>query len=332
MGGVLDRGPLGVDLFFAISGFLITSLLLHERDSLGAISLRRFWIRRSLRIFPLYYVVLALFIVHAVWFRARGAVRDDFLLNIPYYATYTSNWFIAGATDHPIVFAFAWSLATEEQFYLVWPLALKASARRSLALVGPTAIMTALIVMDQGAERGWLVGPSFDPLALKMMRSFSTPIGLGALLALADAHPTIHKLFRLTLGQRWSSLVMLACVIHAAVRPWPLLPTHVAMVALVGSVCARSDHLLAPLFDNRVARHIGVVSYGMYLLNVPVVTATRSLLGPNASALLVFVVAAPLTIVVATATYRWIERPWLRLRVRFREEISPTPTSSPDVA
>src|SRR5262245_12093123 len=118
--GALGRGPLGVDLFFAISGFLITTLLLRERDE-RTIDLRSFYVRRTLRIFPLYYVVLGAFIAHAIFFRAPGAPRDHFLASLPSYATYTSNWFVDNAVSHAVVFSFAWSLATEEQFYLGFP-------------------------------------------------------------------------------------------------------------------------------------------------------------------------------------------------------------------
>ena len=111
--GVLGRGPLGVDLFFATSGFLITTLLLREREG-GGIDLRAFYTRRTLRIFPLYYFVLGGFVLHAIFVRAPGPVRDHFLASVPSYATYTSNWFVDNAVPHAVVFSFAWSLATEE--------------------------------------------------------------------------------------------------------------------------------------------------------------------------------------------------------------------------
>jgi len=312
MGGVLDRGPLGVDLFFALSGFLITSLLLHERRQASGdrnISLVAFWIRRSLRIFPLYYAVLIAFVVHALFFREAGPIRDDFLKNLPFYATYTSNWFTAGSFDHPIVFSFAWSLATEEQFYLVWPPILAVLGKRTLLV--PAIVMGAFLVLDQSVERGWLI---FDnaPLVTKMLRSFATPIGLGSLLAILSSHQPV----RFLLGQRWSSVVVLLCVIDAAIRPWSLLQMHFAMTALVGA-CALgpANHYLAPLLENRVMRHVGVIGYGMYLLNVSVLTATRRVLGgPSANTILVFVVGLVATILLASVVHRVIEKPFLRLK------------------
>lgn len=311
--GVLGRGPLGVDLFFAVSGFLITSLLLHERKS-GDIALGAFWVRRSLRIFPLYYVVLGGFVLHALFIRPPGPVRDYFLQSVPYYATYTSNWFLYKPVDHAIVFSFAWSLAAEEQFYLLWPPVVRACRG---ALV-PALVMSSLVFLDQSAERGWL-GPILDEgLALRMLRSFATPIGLGALLAVAADHPVAARLVRAVLGRRWSSAVAMAAVIAALVRPWTIFESHLALTMLVGSCALRPDHLLAPVFDNRVVRHVGSVSYGMYLLNIPVVSATRTLLGRQASDGFVFLLSTVASVLIATIVYRWVERPFLALRDRFR--------------
>src|SRR5262249_21745704 len=156
-------------------------------------------------IFPLYYLVLGAFVVHAVVLRDRGSVRDDFLANVPFYATYTSNWFLHHRGEDPIVFAFAWSLATEEQFYLMWPPVLRVC--RGVAV--PAVVMMSFILLDQGAERGWFV---LDGLALRMLKSFATPIGLGALLALATDHRWTAWIVHRAFARRWSSSVMLVLV------------------------------------------------------------------------------------------------------------------------
>lgn len=319
--GILGRGPLGVDLFFALSGFLITTLLLEERRATGTVALGAFWARRSLRIFPLYYLVLGAFVVHAIFFRAPGAVRDHFLASVPYYATYTSNWFLHGAVAHPIVFAFAWSLAAEEQFYLLWPPVLRSTRGTTL----PALVMLGLLALDQAAERGWLDAVVREGFALRMLRSIATPIGLGSLLALGAASPRWAPLVRIVLAQRWSSLVALGLVVAAAALAWPLLPTHLAMTALVGACALRGDHLLAPVLENRAIRHVGTVSYGIYLLNVPVVSAFRSLLGAAADEkiLTLFLVSSTASVGVATVVFRWVERPFLALRARV------TPRSGP---
>ena len=120
---LLNHGNQGVQLFFAISGFLVTTLLLRERRRTGTISLRSFYLRRTLRIFPLYYAVLATYAL-LVFATLRGTPKGaEFWQHLPAFATYTSNWFVSAdaGTGHGVTFYFAWSLATEEQFYLVWP-------------------------------------------------------------------------------------------------------------------------------------------------------------------------------------------------------------------
>lgn len=311
--GVLGRGPLGVDLFFALSGFLITSLLLHERAGGQPISLERFWVRRSLRIFPLYYLVLAAFVLHAIFIRADAPERAYFLRSVPFYATYTSNWFMQSAVGHPIVFAFAWSLAAEEQFYLLWPPVL----RWIRGTVTPLLLMLGLVALDQCAESGRLAPVLGEGLALRVVRSFATPIGLGSVLALLVASPAGASI-RALLAQRWSSLVAFGLVAMAAIDAWPLFTTHLTMTALVGACALRADHFLAPLLEQRVVRHVGTVSYGIYLLNVPVVSACRRLLGESAGPTTLFACAMLGSIAFATVTYRFVERPFFALRERFR--------------
>lgn len=103
--GAFSRLDLGVSLFFAISGFLITTLLLRERDGRGDISLTGFYVRRSLRIFPLYYAVLGLYIL-LVFFTERDArVRSEFFHHLPAFLTYTSNWFVS--LEGRVIFYFA---------------------------------------------------------------------------------------------------------------------------------------------------------------------------------------------------------------------------------
>ncbi|MBI5547376.1 MAG: acyltransferase [Deltaproteobacteria bacterium] len=119
--GILARGFHGVSLFFAISGFLITTLLLREQDTKGQISLSRFYLRRTLRIFPLYYLVLGVYTVLVLVVERGSVAGQGFMANLPSFLTYTSNWLVSRDAGARVIFYFAWSLATEEQFYLLWP-------------------------------------------------------------------------------------------------------------------------------------------------------------------------------------------------------------------
>ncbi len=314
--GVLGRGPLGVDLFFAISGFLITTLLLRESADTGSISLSGFYARRSLRIFPLYFAVLLLYVAWA-WFGIdAGPQRDHFFQSLPSYASYTSNWLVDFDVPHPVLFAFSWSLATEEQFYLVWPWVLR-MARRGWV---PVLFMVAALVVDQSANAG-LLSRLLDAsgLPFRMLASIAGPICLGALLAHALHHPRAHQALRSVLGHRASAPFMIVVLGLLVSQPEPsLLAIHLAMTALVGACCIRSDHGLRGVLETRAARYVGTISYGMYMLHISAISLAKRALPPTVPTLVTFLLALGITLGLAHVSYRLFERPFLQLRHRFR--------------
>jgi hypothetical protein len=127
--GPLSRGFEGVSLFFVISGFLITTLLLREQSETGDISLRSFYLRRTLRIFPVYYGVLAFYALLVFLQERHSTAGAQFWHNLPFFMTYTSDWFVNADSDR-VIFLFSWSLATEEQFYLFWPWIIRSARGR----------------------------------------------------------------------------------------------------------------------------------------------------------------------------------------------------------
>lgn len=315
--GVWGRGPLGVDLFFAISGFLITTLLLRERRSTGTVSIRDFYVRRSLRIFPLYYGVLAAYVVRALVFMHDSPQRTHFLHSLPWYASYTANWFVDFTVPHPVVFAFAWSLATEEQFYLVWPTVVKAGRRWWV----PVSFMVAMLVVDQLTERGMLLAVvPWESLGTRMLTSIATPICLGALLAYGLDGARTYRALGVVLGRKWSAPVALGVLIWLVTwNDLPVTAVHVAMVALVGAVSIRADHGLRALVDWSPARYVGTISYGAYLLHVSVITAVKSVLPAGLQpSWVIFVLATALTVGMAAVVHKGFEVRFLRLRERFR--------------
>ncbi len=317
--GVLGKGPLGVHLFFAISGFLITTLLLRERERHGHVALGRFFVRRALRIFPLYYAVLAVYALRGALLMAPSPLRDHFLSSLPYYATYTGNWFVTYAVPHPVVFGFSWSLATEAQFYLYWPPLVALTRGWRL----PVAAMLGLFCLDLVAERAGVLGS--DGALVSIVTSLSAPICLGALLAMGLHQAASFRALSL-LTARPSAPFLLVALGACVALDAPLLAIHVVMVLLVGAVAVRADHGLAPLLDARAPRYVGEVSYGIYLLHVSVITASKWLL-PGAGALPVFALAAAGSIGLAALSYRYFETPFLRLAARYGSSRSATPAS-----
>jgi peptidoglycan/LPS O-acetylase OafA/YrhL len=310
--GLLGKGPLGVHLFFAISGFLITTLLLRERRATGAISLPAFYARRSLRIFPLYYLVLALYVAHAVLFRSPSALRDDFLRDVPYFATYTGNFLAHYDVPHPVVFGFSWSLATEEQFYLLFPPVLRVLGGRGL----PALAVLALFGVDQAAEHGWV--PGLSGSALRLVTSISAPICLGALAALWVDDERGHRIASSMCGSRLAAPLCLVALVASIAADAPLLVTHVLMTALVLCVCLREDHLLRAVLEHPVVARIGAVSYGIYLWHVSVLSGLRAVLPESLASIgSLFVVGLAASVGVALLSFRYIEEPFLRRKERF---------------
>jgi peptidoglycan/LPS O-acetylase OafA/YrhL len=315
--GLNLNGFLGVDLFFVLSGLLITGLLLREHAVTGRISLAKFYVRRSLRIFPLYYAVLALLTLYFIGAPAGSTQRSLFLHDLPWLVTYTSNW----VPIHELM-GITWSLSTEEQFYLAWPPLLAWLGRRAL---WPLLVFLGL---NQALHLGLLHGlwPALDHAQreLAILQATFTPILLGVLLAFAlDSPPQRAALQRLTAGPAlaaWLLLLLALACWPGDIQGWPRLAFHVvATLSLAGIVLYPSSRVVSAL-EWRPLAFIGMVSYGIYLLHLLVLDAVQRVLSrwhvdlPGA----LFVVGLAGTVALAALSYRFFERPLLRLKDRWR--------------
>ncbi len=236
------RGFLGVDLFFVISGFLITSLLLRERDRKGRISLRGFYWRRALRILPLYLlVVTAVGGYYTLVKHVPGAAQTW-----PFYYLMMMNFI----TSHISLLAPTWSLAVEEQFYLFWPLLLVLVSRRALfvVIVGFVLAYAVFASLPVGQAQ-WHVGP----LTISILKFFFPAMLLGSGLALLLNQRDSFALLWGLLGQRWSAPVFAGLLLLALLflpvdlRGFPNLIMHLTMTALLGSLVIREDTAFMPV-------------------------------------------------------------------------------------
>jgi peptidoglycan/LPS O-acetylase OafA/YrhL len=290
-GFAIEGGSAGVTLFFVLSGYLITALLLAERAAIGAVDLRAFYVRRGLRLFPAVValvIVVAIGSVFGLWASAGG----DMAVAIPAVLVYAGNWAqVAGVSMGPL--GHTWSLAIEEQFYLVWPvtllLALRLGDRR---LIGLLAIFGAILVTPWRVE---LLLAGALGHAYAGTDAHADALLFGCAIALLD--------LKLPEFAGWAGLI--GIVLSAAL--WSgggglvfMLPiaTVCAVLAVVG--CPR------PIGRGPLA-HIGRISYGLYLWHFLFIW--WGLPWP-----VVFV----LSFMAAEVSYVAIERPFLRLKDRFR--------------
>lgn len=320
---MFDRGYLGVDLFFVLSGFLITTLLLREKSKTGKISLGNFWIRRFLRLMPAYYgLLVALLLAYGI-FKPEDPNTARLFSGFPVYALYLSNWFNPGANNlDPL-----WSLATEEQFYLVWPV-IEAFFAPVIMLITFTAFLIINQLVNFGVLDGAIlsvfgVAPDAHP---EILQSTFTPILLGVALAHGLTHKAIFTALSpfitgkaRTLGLGVVLLILLnvpAGDISGLLRAL----IHMTMALFIGSIVLSPDSRLTQAFEVNIFKYVGTISYGMYLFHMWVVFAASVILTKIglSSGIILFVLVLFGTIAISAVSFTVYEKPFLNLRHRFR--------------
>lgn len=329
---VAQFGWVGVDLFFVLSGFLISGILIDSRDRPHFF--RTFYKRRSLRIFPLYFVFLALYINVIV--PVLPGAESDILARQKWLWTYLSNFDVARFGWYTGVGSHAnnlWSLAIEEQFYLVFPLAVYFLPRRALWFVAGACVVGAVLVRLYLYTAGYGTLPAY---VLTFARVDA--LGLGILVALAARHgQLLRQLVPVAYFMLAISVLACAKIIARNGRfsfdDWstllvaqPVLAFGFASVLLL----AVSDHgsqRLRRFFESRTLRFFGLYSYGLYMWH-PLMGRVVRLIGlqqskaeavlHSSTAAFLLVVGARFLLAIAAAlvSYHLIERPFLRLKDR----------------
>ncbi|KPP83946.1 MAG: putative acyltransferase [Rhodobacteraceae bacterium HLUCCA08] len=261
------RGHVGVDFFFVLSGYLITTLLLREETRDGSYSLRGFYWRRILRIVPIYFFVVT---VAAIWsIGIKG--ETGYLSILPAYYLFLSN-FLA-VKDIPFLSP-TWSLAVEEQFYLVWPLLLMLVPRRWIL-----PVLGVLIVHNVASAAGLfdlvgITGISVGAFHFAIAKATYAPLFFGAGLAIALNAPRGFGAIARVTGFRAAAPVWFAVVLGVLSLDWgplagiPNFFVHLSMTLMLAALVVREDNGLAPILRLRPIERIGQVSYGIYLYHL----------------------------------------------------------------
>lgn len=305
------RGFLGVDFFFVLSGFLITTLLLRETETYGQFSMKNFYIRRAIRIIPVYYFVVTIICLYYIVLQGR----TEYLTIAPYYYLFLSNFLI---DDIPLL-SITWSLSVEEQYYLLWPLLLMLLPARALVPVSVLLIaLNVVIALD-------LFG--IDPvttsaLIFKLPNATYAPIIMGSLAAVLLNKPrSFDRLYQLTHG-RWfalASFVFLIIIFQSGpknVVGIQNLIIHTTMTLILIALVVCENNPLSPFLKNGVVRRIGTVSYGIYLYHLIALDITNrgiEAIGVD-NGWAIFAIYCTLSYIMAEISFRTLEAYFQRFR------------------
>jgi peptidoglycan/LPS O-acetylase OafA/YrhL len=345
----LPGGFLGVEVFFVISGYLITLLLVEESLCEGRISLRSFWLRRARRLLPALLLTLAGVVVLTALFerQASGDVRGEVVAGL----FYVSNWYqIVVGAGYTAAGDFAplrhlWSLAVEEQFYLVWPLVMAALLWRRRARPGliavafvvtsvAIAVAVALLVPASAGldctldpEAFWVVGDRcISKIDTLYLSTFTRAGGLllGAAMALLWRPRRVGRSQARDQGPLLDATAVLALLVLAAFT-WSMhlitpdgipglllfhggfLLTGLASVAVIAAV-VHPGGVVGWFLGQPVLRWAGTRSYGIYLYHWVVFQMIRGVAGRGLTPT-EFAVGVAITLVITECSYRWLEMP-----------------------
>jgi peptidoglycan/LPS O-acetylase OafA/YrhL len=341
-------GYLGVEVFFVISGYLITLLLIAEHERTGAIDMKSFWIRRFRRLLPALFTMMLLLSVWVALFErdALGKLRGDVIAGASYFSNWYQIWIGAGysAGNDFAPLRHLWSLAVEEQFYLVWPVVMmgfvRFGARRIAGVarwlfLGAIAVTVIVALLEYtGAQQTpeftpdayWMIGDRAiskpDALYLSTL-SRSSGLMLGAAFAMVWRPAAVMrgplrakaKLFDIGAGVGFGLLAVMAWVVsfkpaegvHGFLFKGGLFLTGLSTLAIIAAVTHRGAKT-GQLLSHPVLLWIGTRSYGLYLYHWPIYQIIRNI-AANKLRFHEFVLAMVATAIITEASYRFIETP-----------------------
>ena len=322
--GMLKHARFGVDLFFVLSGFLITGILVDSKNSEHYF--RNFYARRALRIWPLYYLILFVAFIAVPLFAA--AMRATAAGNWPAFVFYVQNIaFIHSDNNYPFALGVTWSLAVEEQFYLTWPVLVFLLRKRTLGILSASLVVVSLSLRLAGYFHGAPVG-FIHFFTLSRLDA----IALGSLAAIWLRSPNctlvrwrIRAYQFLGLGVTGMVLARILMPKNGSVVGYTFMAFAFTGLLGLSLISDPQSSLLGRGLSARWLRYIGRISYGLYLLHGPIFLVWLRFMGSReflpynevARNLLAFSGQFLSATLAASLSWRFFEEPILRLKERF---------------
>jgi peptidoglycan/LPS O-acetylase OafA/YrhL len=319
----LRGGFIGVDIFFSLSGFLITTLLIQEYDKKNIISLKKFYLRRVIRLMPALLALLIVYILASYslldFNKANENLKDALIVFF-----YSANWTRALGMNRPTMLGHTWSLSVEEQFYILWPLLLMILLR---FLASRLAIFMAigLMTVASATSRIYMLqnGATFDRL-YNGLDTRADALLVGCMLGVAMSVSTFNTLRNYRLFRKCFSLVcfLSLCLISIfgdwqspSMYYWLFSITGISSTFLIVEAISSDPSPLKRFLKFPIFIRLGKISYGLYLWHYPIFYL---LLQNKYSWSQILVLGGFISICMAACSYYFLEKPVLRLKEYFR--------------
>jgi peptidoglycan/LPS O-acetylase OafA/YrhL len=325
----LTQGDLGVSFFFVLSGFLITYLLLFEKENGGIIHLPKFYLRRILRIWPLYFIVFGI----GILFAQLALPHVPFITNFNssatiWYVSFLANFWIIAHRGISTILVVLWSISVEEQFYLVWPLIMKFIKKRFIPVILCSLVLIAIIYRYLNWENYKMVDYSTF--------SVMSDLAIGALLGFFSFYiphfrdkmaKYLTRAKVLSIYALFVGLFLLKIYAYAIV-PDGLRPLYGAILPILFSIVFAliifeqnySEHSFFKASTSRALVYLGKISYGLYVYHIIAISLVFYFLAEIGihSKFLITILSFGLTVLMAHLSYKYIEQKILRLKDRMR--------------